>query len=115
MNVDAELIIAASGLIAAIYAAIANYRTSRSVTRRDEMVLLREEVVRLQKRVEELELDRTSLHARLQEMTRENQWLRQILRQNGISIPPVPEDFLWGRAEGEARKNEITERRKVKR
>ena len=115
MNLSPEFIIAVTGFVAGLYAAISNYRTSKSGARRDEVIMLREEVGRLQERVIDLETDRSSLHERLQEMTRENQWLRKILREAGISIPPVPEDFLWGRAEGERANSDDKERRKSKR
>jgi hypothetical protein len=95
-----ELVIAISALITGLLSAGGAYINHRRGARKDEVVMLREEVERLQKRVTELERDNDGWRTRYDELyndlltsRRENAWLRVVLERNGITVPALPASF----------------------
>lgn len=104
MTLTPELIFALSAFITAILAAIGSYISARQIEKRsskkEEVDLLREEVDRLQKRVEALSTENEvwrnrydAIHDDLLNLRLENAWLKFVLRQGGIDIPPMPDTF----------------------
>lgn len=96
----AELVLSVSGFITAVLAAIGALYSSRRSARKDEVTLLREEVARLQRRVSELSASEAAwrtgyakLYGVVLHQAQENAWLRIVLAQHHIDIPPMPEGF----------------------
>jgi hypothetical protein len=64
---EVQVVVALTGLLAAAAAAAASWRASRSLARRDEIVLLREENARLHERLADQEQELQECRARLRE------------------------------------------------
>ena len=100
MNITPELVVALSAFVAALVAGLGTFLTSRQGARKDEVILLREEVARLQSRVQELEgkvrqsdMEREKLQNEIHKLRLENSWLRSVLMKSGIEVPRMPESW----------------------
>lgn len=99
-TISPETILAVSGFIAGVLAAIGTFIASRKTAKRDEVVLLREEVTRLQEDKRRLDEEIVEWRAKFSLLfnevfclRNENVWLKTVLNQSGIAVPPIP-DFL---------------------
>lgn len=97
MGITPELVVALTAFMTALIAGLGTFWALRQSVRKDEVTLLREEVARLQIRVQELEAklkqsdeERGKLQVEIQELRLENSWLRSVLLKSGIEIPKVP-------------------------
>ena len=96
-----ETILALATLISVSIGVLSTIYASRRSARKDDVQFLREEIVRLQKRVAELEAkdrrndeERRHLQSEIAELRMENTWLRSVLLKNGIEIPKMPKDWI---------------------
>lgn len=103
-----ELILAISAFVTAFFTAIISVIQSGKTAKKDEVQLLRDEVTRLQKRIEDLEQEKGEWMNKYDNMHKENVKLReqksdliQILRVNAIN---VEEDDITGRITEKIRK-----------
>jgi uncharacterized protein YlxW (UPF0749 family) len=101
MNLTPELLVGISAFITSLVALFSQWRSARVAAKKEEVMLLREEVTRLQERVKTLETDLTSereKNIKIQERERTNRFklqeyisvLRNVLIKAGITIPEPP-------------------------
>lgn len=93
MTLTPELITAIGSSIVAALSAAAAYRTSQRNARKDEVELLRSEVARLHAKAEEQDKRIEEYEREVLFLRRENTWLKTVLKQRGIDVPPMPEDW----------------------
>jgi len=89
MQVDATLIIAIGGVVTGVLAFISSRSVERRSARRDEIVLLREEVERLQKRVDELTTNNDEWREKYDSLYNYVLMLRKILVDHNIDVPEM--------------------------
>jgi hypothetical protein len=97
-NLTPELILALGGFITGILAFISSSLASKRAAKKDEVVLLREEVERLQNKnilldcdLNKLRADYKLLFGEVLALRAENIWLKTLLVNKGVEIPPIPE------------------------
>lgn len=83
-----DILTAIGGLIAVILGALGAFLARWAALRRDEILLLRDEVARLHKRVDDLTLENIALHCEISRLRLTNARLIAILAAAGINIPP---------------------------
>jgi uncharacterized coiled-coil DUF342 family protein len=89
MQVDATLIIAIGGVVTGILAFISSRSVEKRSARRDEITLLREEVDRLQKRVDELTTTNEEWRSKYDSLYSYVLMLRKILVDHNIDVPEM--------------------------
>jgi hypothetical protein len=87
---DADALVAAGGVISIVGALFVAWRTASSAARKDEVALLREEVTRLQKRVDLMEVDVQKEQRNKSRLQDYIATLRTILIQAGMALPEIP-------------------------
>jgi hypothetical protein len=87
MQIDATLLIAIGGIITGVLAFISSRSVDKRAARRDEVALLREEVQRLQARVDELTNDNDGWRKKYDKIYKYVLILRKLLSDNKIEIP----------------------------
>jgi uncharacterized protein YlxW (UPF0749 family) len=89
MQVDASLVLAIGGIITAVLAYLSSRSVDRRSARRDEVQLLREEIERLQKRVDNLTADNEEWRKKYERLYKYVLALRKIMSDNDINIPDL--------------------------
>jgi hypothetical protein len=89
MEIDASMLLAVGGIITGVLAFISSRSVDKRSARRDEVSLLREEVTRLQNRVDELMLDNNSWRRKYDKLYQYVLVLRKVLIDNKIDCPPM--------------------------
>jgi hypothetical protein len=89
MEIDASLLLAIGGIITGVLAFISSRSVDRRAAKRDEVQLLREEVGRLQKRVDELTSDNEMWRIKYDKLYRYVLVLRRIMMDNKIEVPEM--------------------------
>lgn len=87
-----EMIVAISGLITAILAAVGLFIVNLRTVRKDEVILLREEVGRLQTRVKTLEEEKQKLSGDYDAIMESNIKLKEIISNLTIQINRLEEE-----------------------
>ena len=115
MTLTPELVVGVTGLVLGVLAWLDKFyarwmthqraqSTSKLSEKKTEIELLRDELTKqydrsqreignLYERIGKLESRNESLHEQVIFLERERAWLQAILARNGITIPPMPEDW----------------------
>jgi len=89
MQVDATLIIAIGGVVTGVLAFISSRSVEKRSARKDEITLLREEVTRLQGRVDELTTTNEEWRRKYDSLYGYVLMLRKILVDHNIDVPEM--------------------------
>lgn len=107
MNLDASTLVALASLATAIFVGVAGWRTTSHSARKDEVSLLREEIARLhqqqlddEKRITQLEHERTMLIDDISVLWQYAATLRALMIVGGVKdVPAMPtlRSVLWNK------------------
>ena len=89
-SLSSEQIIALGGLLTIISSGISSWIVRRSAVRKDEVERLREEVIRLQKRVDAFTLSDDAWRTNYDKLYNHDLLQRRLLIDNGIAPPDMP-------------------------
>ena len=89
MQIDAPLLIALGAIITSILTFISSINVSKRAARKDEVQLLRDEVIRLQKRIDELMADNDGWRKKYELLFRYVLILRRMMIDKGMSVPAM--------------------------
>jgi len=89
MELDASMLLAIGAIITGVLAFISSRSTEKRSAKRDEVQLLREEVGRLQERVDELMSDNDDWRKRYDKLYGYVLVLRKVLVDNKIDVPEM--------------------------
>ena len=84
------IIIAVSGLLAGLIAAMISWNNSRHIIKKDELSEIRKELSRLQDRIECLELENEEWRIRYSELYEYVMLLRGMMISKSMDVPPMP-------------------------
>lgn len=90
MEIDAPLIVAISALLASVLAWISSRGVDKRAAKRDEVSLLRDEVARLQARVDELTTTNEQWREKYDKLYEYVLVLRKVLIDNRLDVPEMP-------------------------
>ena len=89
MQIDAPLLIALGAIITSFLTFLSSRNVSKRAARKDEVQLLRDEVTRLQKRIDELMADNDGWRKKYEILFRYVLILRRIMIDKGLSVPAM--------------------------
>jgi len=89
MQIDATLLLAVGGIITGVFAFISSMTVNRRAARRDEVSMLREEVARLQARVDELTSANENWRTKYENLYNYIYMLRKTLVDHNITVPEM--------------------------
>jgi hypothetical protein len=89
MQIDATLLLAIGGIITGIFAFISSRSVDKRAARRDEVSLLRDEVARLQTRVDQLTSANENWRTKYDNLYSYVLMLRKILVDHNIDVPEM--------------------------
>jgi hypothetical protein len=89
MQIDASLLLAIAGILTGIFAFISSRSVEKRAAKRDEVTLLREEVARLQERIDELTTDNESWRNKYEKLYKYVLVLRKVLIDNKLDVPEM--------------------------
>lgn len=94
MSLTPETILALGALVTAVATALGTFVAARKSARKDEVTMLRDEVARLQERIDHQTVENMSLHKEVIYLQKKNAWLLIVLGQHNITVPEMPDGFL---------------------